>query len=224
MQGGLVTPHARSLARSERAELCDLFEQVGPDAPTLCDPWTTRDLAAHLIIRESRADAALGIALSPFAGWTGQVQRHTAKDDWDSLVGRVRTGPPRWSPARLGAVDDAVNTVEFFVHHEDVRRAQSDWQPRSLPDSVQRLLWAHLKQRARFHVRSSRVAVTLERPDGGQFAVPKRPGAAVSGSVTLVGDAAELTVYLNGRTRHARVQVLGDPEAVAAFDGTDLSV
>jgi uncharacterized protein (TIGR03083 family) len=48
---------APTLARAERAALCDLFDEVGPDAPTLCAGWTTRDLAAHLVIRERRADA-----------------------------------------------------------------------------------------------------------------------------------------------------------------------
>ncbi len=36
----------------ERAELCDLFDELGPDAPTLCGDWTTADLAAHLVVRE----------------------------------------------------------------------------------------------------------------------------------------------------------------------------
>ena len=48
------------------------------------------------------------------------------------IVERVRTGPPRWSPMRLDAVDRLVNTVEFFVHHEDVRRARPLWSPRAL--------------------------------------------------------------------------------------------
>ena len=42
-----------TFAKSERAELCDLFDRVGPDAPTLCQGWATHDLAAHLWIRET---------------------------------------------------------------------------------------------------------------------------------------------------------------------------
>jgi hypothetical protein len=30
--------------------LCDLFEELGPDAPTLLGAWTTRDLAAHVVL------------------------------------------------------------------------------------------------------------------------------------------------------------------------------
>nr|BFE88977.1 hypothetical protein GCM10020093_115780 [Planobispora longispora] len=53
-------------ARAERAALSDLFARLGPDAPTLCEGWTTFDLAAHLVLRERRLDAAPGIALSPW--------------------------------------------------------------------------------------------------------------------------------------------------------------
>jgi hypothetical protein len=35
----------------ERAQLSDLFDELGPQAPTLLTPWTTRDLAAHLVLR-----------------------------------------------------------------------------------------------------------------------------------------------------------------------------
>ena len=44
------------LAELERAALCDTLEAVGPDVPTLCDPWTTAELAAHLVIRDRRPD------------------------------------------------------------------------------------------------------------------------------------------------------------------------
>src|SRR4051794_6035530 len=35
-----------SIAHSERTQLCALAQQLGPDAPTLCEGWTVRDLAA----------------------------------------------------------------------------------------------------------------------------------------------------------------------------------
>jgi hypothetical protein len=34
----------------ERQQLCELFVELGPDAPTLLEPWSTRDLAAHLVV------------------------------------------------------------------------------------------------------------------------------------------------------------------------------
>ena len=112
-----------------------------------------------------------------------------------------------------------MNNVEFFVHHEDVRRAVDGWQPRLLADDEQRQLWRAVRQRARYHFRHSPVGVVLQTPDGRRIDLSGR-GAPV----TLVGDAAELTLYLNGRTAHAVVEVHGEPDAVSAFEDTDLSV
>src|SRR5258705_13521617 len=100
---------------------------VGPDAPTLCEGWTTRDLAAHLVVRISRVDAAPGIVIKPLAPRLRRVQDKVAQRDWPTLVGQVRQRP--WW---LAGVDEAMNRVEYFVHHEDVRRAQPDWLPREL--------------------------------------------------------------------------------------------
>src|SRR6187397_374577 len=106
-----------SPARRERSALCDTFERVGPDAPTLCSPWLTRDLAAHLVLREHRPDAAAGMAVPALADHLKRVQDGYAAWDWPRLVDQVRSGPPAWSPAALARVDEAVNTAEFFVHH-----------------------------------------------------------------------------------------------------------
>ncbi|WP_461013210.1 maleylpyruvate isomerase N-terminal domain-containing protein, partial [Trueperella pyogenes] len=50
-----------SFSSDERRRLADLLLAKGPDAPTLCEGWFTRDLAAHLWIREHRLDAAVGM-------------------------------------------------------------------------------------------------------------------------------------------------------------------
>ncbi|NDE57953.1 MAG: maleylpyruvate isomerase family mycothiol-dependent enzyme, partial [Acidimicrobiia bacterium] len=105
-------------ARNERHALCDLFLKVGPDAPTLCAGWTTRDLAAHLVVRETRPDAAGGILIRRLAPYGDRVRDKVARTDWTTLVDRVRNGPPRLSPMRIPALDDLTNTLEFFVHHE----------------------------------------------------------------------------------------------------------
>ena len=112
---------ANALASSERSALADLMLEVGPDAPTLCGTWTTRDLAAHLVVRATRPDAAAGIVLGPLASYTEKVMAAVARRPWADLVAEVRSGPPRWSPLSLAALDRATNTIEYFVHHEDVR-------------------------------------------------------------------------------------------------------
>ena len=100
-----------SHARSERRALADLLLEVGPDAPTLCEGWSTGDLAAHLVIRERRPDAAAGILVKPLAGYTERVQKQVRQGrSWPQLVETIRSGPPL--PLRLGPVDEVANTVE----------------------------------------------------------------------------------------------------------------
>jgi uncharacterized protein (TIGR03085 family) len=207
-----------SLAQRERSQLADLLDQVGPDAPTLCEGWTTRDLAAHLIVRE-RSPAAAGIVVRPLSGWTESSQRRTARRDYADLVGDVRDGPPRWSALRLDALDKLVNTVEYFVHHEDVRRAGSAWQPRSLDPADDGALWKATRARAGMLLNRSTVGVQLTTPDGRSAEARKG-----SPSVTLVGDPGELLMYLHGRTGQARVEVRGDDGAVETFRATHLAV
>jgi uncharacterized protein (TIGR03085 family) len=182
------------LAQAERGALCDLFEEVGPDAPTLCGAWTTRDLAAHLIVRERRPDAALGLVVKPLAGYGEKVRLNVAEQPWEQLVARVRSGPPLLSPMHLGAVDELTNTIEFFVHHEDVRRATSGWSPRELDAATTDALWDRLRRAARLLVRSSPMGVVFRRPSGDEI-VAKRgtPTAHVA------GDVAELVMFAYGR-------------------------
>jgi uncharacterized protein (TIGR03085 family) len=128
-------------ASRERQNLCDTFEQVGPDAPTLCSPWLTRDLAAHLVVRERRPDVAAGIWLPAMTGRLEKVQNGYAAWDWPRLVHEVRSGPPSWSPTSIGRVDEAINTAEFFIHHEDVLRGGPEWTARELPGDLESALW-----------------------------------------------------------------------------------
>src|SRR3982074_781051 len=110
-------------ARRERAALVETMRSVGPDAPTLCGDWTTRDLAAHLVVRERRLDATPGIAVPFLAGYTDKVQRQVAASaEWDELLDKIASGPPIFSPFKI--LDPVANMGEMFIHHEDVRRAQ----------------------------------------------------------------------------------------------------
>ena len=129
------------LAQQERNTICDLFIELGPDAPTLCDGWVTSDLAAHLVVRERRPDSGPGIVWPPLAGYTDKVRR-SVKDRtaWTDLIANVRRGPP----LLLRPFDGPMNTVEFFIHVEDVRRAQPQWQPRPLSDELADALWARV--------------------------------------------------------------------------------
>jgi uncharacterized protein (TIGR03085 family) len=200
-----------SPARRERAALCDLFDEVGPDAPTLCGDWTTRDLAAHLVVRERRPDAAVGIVVSKAAGYTERVQDGVAAGDWAALVDTVRSGPPIWSPTRIDAVDRAANTVEFFVHHEDVRRAVDGWTPRELDADLTDTLRSMLGRMAKRLVSSSPVGIVLA-PEGGD-PITVKDGEP---SVTVRGPVGELVLFVFGRQGRSAVEVDGDEAAVEA--------
>ncbi|MEU7477343.1 TIGR03085 family metal-binding protein [Lentzea sp. NPDC042327] len=201
------------LARDERKALVDLMTELGPDAPTLCSPWLTRDLAAHLAIRERRPDTAPGILVPAFAKWTEKVQGEYAHKAWSELLDLVRT-PPFW----IQPVDELINAGEYFVHHEDVRRAQPDWEPRPYDASRERALWKLLPLTARMTYRSSPDGVTLVRPDGEH--VVAKPGA---NGVVITGEVAELVLLAFGRDQ-ARVEYSGDAAAVARVRSVNRSV
>lgn len=212
-----MTPSA-----SERAVLVEELRRRGPDAPTLCAGWTARDLAAHLVVRERRPDAALGLVVPPLAGHGERVRDAVAARPFDVLVDLVASGPPRLSPFALPGVETAVNTCEHFVHAEDLRRAgEEPEEPRDLPEQVRRALWAGLRGRARLLYRRSPVGVVLETPEGRAVARRAPEGA---GAVVLRGDVGEVLLHSFGREGVARVEVEGSPEDVRALAGVDRAV
>lgn len=214
---------AIDLARAERASLCDLLDEVGPDEPTLCAGWTTRDLTAHLVVREGRPDATLGVLGGPLAAWTEKVQNDAASQPFDKLVRIVRTGPPIWSYFRVPFADGQMNTVEFFVHHEDVRRRSDGWEVRELDPELSGFLWDRLKLGGRLLFNGVKGGVILQRTDGPDGEVEVHRAKSGKPKVTLIGTAGELTMIAYGR-READVEIDGDAEVVAAFREANIHV
>ena len=207
------------LARTEREALCDLALELGPDAPTLSGEWTVKDLVVHLLVREG-SPAAVGIVVAPLARLTESASARLARNDLPVLVERLRQGPPLYSPFRIGAVDRMANTLEYFVHHEDIRRAQAEWEPRDLDRRVQDALWKAIRVAGKALVRSASVGVTLERTDTSERAALKEAPAAV----VVRGLPAELVMFVYGRQDQARVELDGAPSDVAALTGADLGI
>ena len=197
-------------AKRERLLLADLLETEGPDAPTLCDGWNTRDLAAHVVVRERRPDAFGGILIKQLAPRLERVMAEFADKPYEELIQLIRTGPPRFSPFSLKQIDEATNATEFYVHTEDVRRAQPDWTPRELDPVFQDALWSSLERTARLMGRGTPTGLVLRRPDG-QTAVAHR-GTPV---VTVTGAPSELLLFLYGRQNAADVELDGEKEAIA---------
>ena len=203
-----------SFARRERLALSDLAEQLGPDAPTLCGDWTTRELLAHLIVREGSPLGAPGILLSPLSGLTDREMTRVSAWDYADLVERVRR-PPRWSPASIPGYDGLVNRIELFIHHEDIRRASPGWTPRELPKKDQDALWLPLKTLGRILVRKVAVPVTLRRTDTGSRAALGR-----GDGVEVAGVPSELVLFCYGREQ-AEVELTGDEAAIAQLTTSD---
>ncbi|MEU0215814.1 TIGR03085 family metal-binding protein [Streptomyces sp. NPDC006265] len=202
-------------AKRERLLLADLLETAGPDAPTLCEGWTTRDLAAHVVVRERRPDAAGGILIKQLAPRLDKVMAEYTDKPYEELIQLIRTGPPRFSPFSLKPVDEASNIIEFYVHTEDVRRAQPDWSPRDLDPVFQDALWSRLERTARLMGRGVPTGLVLRRPDG-QTAVAHR-GTPV---VTVTGEPSELVLFCYGRQSAAKVDLDGDEDAIAKLHET----
>jgi uncharacterized protein (TIGR03085 family) len=222
-----VSPTA-PFARREREGLSDALAAAGPDASTLCAGWTTYDLAAHLVLRES-SPLAMGMVLPPMNGLLERAMtRLKVRTPYPRLVERFRQGPPLLSVFRPSKVDRLANAVEFFVHHEDVLRAQpaidgpGDGRPvpRELERRDQDSLWARIGGVGRLVARNADVGIELVRND--QPAVRRVRG----GEPTLVvrGLPSELVLFMFGRGAIADVEIEGDPAAREAFDDSQLGI
>jgi uncharacterized protein (TIGR03085 family) len=215
-------------AVDERHALAETLRSVEPDSPTLCGDWTAAQLAAHLVLRErsivemsgrlpvralhrhaerTMADYA---AREPYARLVDQVD---AGPSWHDLAGPV---PVAWAWS-IPVVREQANLLEYVVHHEDVRRAQPQWQPRALSDELQTAVWKRLPGLTRLTMRAAPVGMALRSPAHGLVRTPRgrRHGIAV----TVTGTPVELALFAFGRQAVARIDYEGEPDAVAAARG-----
>ena len=208
-------------ARTERLALCDLLDELGPEAPTLLPGWRTAEMAAHLLARDIRPDALPGMVVPAAQGWTDRVQRGLGKSvPYPDCVRRLRGGPPPLSAGRLPGGWRA-DLHEWFVHHEDVRRANGSG-PR--PDgSEQRCLddaaWAVLPLFGPMLARRVDATVVLVSEDGRRRRV--RRG---SSTVEVHGRPSEMLLALFGRRQVAVLDAIGDPEAIDIWESTALGL
>jgi len=204
-----VTSPTHDVAATERAALLDLFDELGPGAPTLCEGWSNHDLAAHLVARERNPKALLGIVVAPLHRLTEQAERTLRAQPFDDLVQTLRAGPPLWSAggALRGPLAGITDVHEFYVHHEDVRRLV-DPSPRQASPELDRALWKRLQVIGPVLTRRVGVGLTASTPDGRSTRI--RRGDDV---VHLRGTPAELFLWLFGRRAAAQVEVEGNPAA-----------
>ncbi len=201
---------ARFFDAVERAELADRFAELGPDAPTLLPPWTTRDIAAHLVLRERDPLAGPGLVLpGAWRRFAGRRQAALAQRDFASLIATLRSGPP---PGffRIGWVRELASLNEFFIHHEDVRRANG-LGPRTHELAMDEALWLNVRRGRRLLARRLRGAGLELQWAGTDRTVRARRGEPAA---RIAGTPGELLLYLFGRPQAAQVEVSGPDAAV----------
>lgn len=207
-----------SFARRERHQLCDLLDRVGEAAPTLCGEWTTKDLVVHLLVRERSLLGAPGILVRQFQPLTERVSARVARADYALLVDQLRK--PLLSWAAIPAVDAVANAAEFYVHHEDVRRAQPEWAPRTLDADDQQVLWRIVSTGGKTLVRAARVPVVAVDSLSGRRTT-LRPGGDPA---VVSGPPGELLLFLYGRERLVDLEFDGPEEHVTALRSASFGV
>jgi len=204
-----------SFARLERSALCQTARDVGPDAPTLCAGWNVGDLILHRLVRERRPWATLGAVVPALEGLSRQARESYESHSFDELLDML-VAPPLVLRPELA--ERLVNGVEFFVHHEDIRRAQPGWTPRTVPADGAADIWVGLSLLGRMVGR--RVGVPLEVTDG------HRRKTLYDGPdpVVLTAPVSELLLFLTGRSEVTDLQWSGPPEKVEAVKTAKLNV
>jgi uncharacterized protein (TIGR03085 family) len=208
--------------RAERVALLQTLRGVGPEAPTLCEPWSAMRLAAHIVDSERGGGAgwavgwplrrALGPRLAPAMMRRTQapmlaMMDRTERKGWEWILRRLESGPPLFfrvaSLARIRLLED-------FIHHEDIRRANG-MAPRSTTLAFDRALTEGLRTLARTpEFAAERGTIRVETSDGRVLQDPEGPAMQLRGAVS------ELALALAGRARVADVSIDGDPSRVDA--------
>ena len=189
----------------ERQELCDLLVELGPDAPTLCEGWTTADMAGHLVLREH------------FHKWGDERLEAEKAKGYQVNIDRLRGGAPL-VPWRIPGVRTLLNGGEYLIHHEDVRRANGKGPRADRPD-LDEVGWRMATFTGRRLARKLKPSgLELRRPDGD----PKHLGGEAS--AVLTGAPVELALYLSGRTAAAEVELTGDAAAIARVHDAGLGL
>ena len=182
----------RALLYRQRDRCCAVLASVPPDAPTLCAGWTAFDLAAHLDALCRDPLSWPGIAVR----WLAPVtQRRAARLQhrlgYPALVERLQT---RSAVIPVFGLDPwqgwGHHLGEWFVHTEDVRRANH--LPAAEPDAaLSEALWLRVQVAARILHRRDRDGLVLRHSDGRSAVVVDGPAPVV-----VTGEPAELMVWV----------------------------
>ena len=207
-----------TFARRERNAICQTLRQLGPGQPTLCQGWSTKDLLVHLIVRENRPDAAVGLFIPFLSSYTDSISKKYTEKSFEDLISIFENGPKSPSPFALPKVDELANTFEFLVHHEDILRAQNEYQPRKFTEEDAKFIWSRFTKSAVFFMRKVKVGV-VAKTDQGTYTLKR--GNDV---VTISGNIIDLVMFAFGRQNKTEIVFEGNPLAVEKLKNSDLSL
>lgn len=212
-----------TLARRERSALVQTLRSVGPERPTLCEGWTTRDLAAHLVVREARPDAAVGVFVPALAPRLEELRLRELDRNWEELLDRIDGGAPWYSPLRYA--DQVANAAEYLVHHEDVLRASGEWQPREFGAEDLDRVWTLATTVAKSFLRKVSVQIELRTPAEipSTKIRPVSTGRAVAPVVSITAEPVELLLWAFGRDA-VKVDMSGTQRGIEAVEAVSRGI
>ncbi|WP_084677336.1 maleylpyruvate isomerase family mycothiol-dependent enzyme [Yaniella halotolerans] len=215
-------PHSQDgddFVAASRAAFVAALYAAGPNEPTLVDQWQTQHLAASVYLREnphqvtSRASgtssATMNTAIEKLA------EESSSRKAFYNLVRKIGDGAESQSAGQRPSLFKRIRNsmkqrrhetesllLEFFVHTEDIRRAQSRWAPRKLSDTYASALFEQLREQARKYYGNAKTGYVLVRTNGERI-VAKR-GTTLT---YVTGPAGELVLHALGRPDHALVLI-----------------
>ena len=175
-----------------------------------------------MVLRESTLTEAAAQVPVPILQRLSEsvLRRRVRQSSYDELVDSLRSGAPWYSPFALPPVREAVDLLEYIVHHEDVRRVDPGVEPRAIPVARQRAVWQRLRVFSVSTMRAAPVGAKFVWPGNGAFTAHHSRGE----TVTVTGEPVELALVAFGRQRVAHVEYEGSPDAVAALTGARIGI
>ena len=217
---GACDPAVMTWHEIERAQLAEALLDVAPDAPTLCEGWQARHLAAHVVLRERSPMVGAGIAVPALVG-----PRRGRDRDGSPTRPRPRAPTGTWWPGsptgpRAGTRPPGSGSPRTSSSSSCTPRTSGAEPARSRRASSTRGSSRRCGRTCRApggtRLRSVPVGVVLVRDDGVRHHL--RAPKADYGTVVVRGDVGELVLYLLGRGAAADVRVEGDADDVATIE------
>lgn len=184
-------------------QFCDALAEVAATAPTLCEGWDAHELAVHIWVIKHDPLSWPGIPLSSFAGLTRRrAKNFRQRWPYEELLKKLRRESGAIASLPFDGRQGHRHALgEFYIHTEDVRRANNF--PRSTQTSeTEAALWLRTREAGRYLWPRNQAAICFNSPGQESFTVGR--GAPVT---QVSGLPSEVFLWLYGRNEVADVDV-----------------